>query len=392
MDFPVVLDVAIGLVVIYFISSLVLSFLMEYIIVRRNWRGDFLYDRLKEMFYSSQGGYYNIIEKVYRHPLVSKLQQYSYRKPESLDSNTFARAFIHVLTEVGEDTKVEMENTLNDEKLKSRLSTDEIKDLNKKVNITSKIDKLRLAFENDKYLDGDGKRIVDALFLNDQKSEIQTSESENSINKQARELDQGIKNLEEWFVGFQLRLDYLFKREVKWYLFIFGFILCAFLNIDTINVYKTLLHDEDKRARMVVMGENFATYDYDTLKVSIDSILKKGFVEIEKKIINLRKDSSIHDTIINQVLSKDLSKIKSELYNTTEAVYGDGMGLIGWSKTEWEELIKWSADGYWKYLLLKILGILISAFALMFGAPFWHEYLKSMLAVRKVVQPKGFIN
>jgi hypothetical protein len=42
MNFPIILDVAIGIVVVYFISSLIMSFIMEYIIVRPNWRGDFL--------------------------------------------------------------------------------------------------------------------------------------------------------------------------------------------------------------------------------------------------------------------------------------------------------------------------------------------------------------
>jgi len=391
MNFPVIFDVAIGLVVIYFISSLVLSFLMEYIIVRRNWRGDFLYERLKEMFYSSQGGYYNIIEKVYRHPLVSKLQQYSYRKPESLDSNTFARAFIHVLTEVGEDTKLEKIKLLEDKKQSTALNPIESTELTEVYAANTPMKTLKLALKNDKYLDGDGKRIVDALFLYDEMNNSQTLNSGISSNVPSMELDQGIKNLEEWFIGFKLRLDYLFKREVKWYLFIFGFILCAVLNVDTLNIYKTLLHDEDQRAKMVIMGENFATYEYDTLKVRIDSILTKGFERMETKLINL-KDSTEQDTAIKQTITEGLSNIKNDLFNTTKTVYGDGYGLIGWSKTEWEELTKWSADGYWKYLLIKILGILISAFALMFGAPFWHEYLKSMLAVRKVVQPKGLTN
>lgn len=384
MDFPIIFDVAIGLVVIYFMSSLVLSFLIEYVIVRRNWRGDFLYNQLKNMFYSDKGGLYNIIENVYRHPLIAKMQQYPYRRPEEINSNTFAKAFVHVLEEIGEESKKQQLNALENQNNTEPLSNEK-KQAISELQGKNQMDVIRLGIEDKNYLDGDGKRIVDALFLHKNYLDPQ----DNSI--QSNEIDYRISNIEDWFIEFQLRLDYLFKREVKWYLFIVAFILCSILNIDTINIYQSLLKDEDRRARMVIMGENFASLEYDTIKRNMDSVLTKSFEKLETQLKdNFSKPTNLDSAEVEKIVEKTKKDVHEALINTTKTITDDAYGLIGWDSEDWKTFKSWFSKESWYKVLFKILGILISAFALMFGAPFWHEYLKSMLAVRKVIQPKGF--
>ena len=376
MNFPIVLDIAIGLVVIYFISSLIMSFIMEYIIVRRNWRGDFLYERLKDMFYSSQGGYYNIIEKVYRHPLITKAQQYSYRRPENIQSHTFANAFIHVMTEIGEETL--LLDSESDEKPAKKSTT----------SVISQNDLVETALSNNKYLDGDGKRIIESLFLQP------NQDAKNPGNTAEDTLTWRMNNIEQWYVDFQLRLDYLFKREVKWYIFVFSLLLCSILNIDTLGIYDKLSKSAKLRDKMVLLGEDLASKSYEEIKKEKDSILRNSMYFMKTELTSQIKKVNIKDTLaIQNFIDQTLDKSLKTLINAQGDLYDGANDLIGWTDSESRDF--WKAFYNFKdnisYWLLKISGILISAFALMFGAPFWHEYLKSMLALRKVIQPKGVV-
>lgn len=385
MHFPVIFDVAIGIVVIYFISSLILSFVMEFVIVRRNWRGDFLYNKLSNMFYSSQGGFYNIIEKVYRHPLISKMQQYAFRRPEQIDSAIFSKAFVQVLKEVGKEyIKCKPKEEFEKEDQKSKVEN-EPKEQKKEI-IIPITESLHLALENEKYLDGDGKRLVESFLIGHETDP-------EKINT----------NIQEWFIGFQSRLDYLFKREVKWYLFFYSLAFCVLANIDTIKIYQKLTVDEKARGNMIVMAEGFTSVPYDSIKNRIFNDLQ---VSLNKMVVlkdSLKNSNGVNvpptDTSgnqLSQVNDTTIIKIIQELEASIQKTYGDGYELIGWTKKEINELFKGKDikvgdkavfSNIMYELFFKLIGILISAFALMYGAPFWYEYMKSMLAIRKVINP-----
>jgi hypothetical protein len=381
MNFPIILDVAIGIVVVYFISSLIMSFVMEYIIVRRNWRGDFLYDKLSEMFYSSQGGYYNIIEKIYRHPLITKAQQYSYRRPEKIPSHTFANAFMHVMTEIGQETQrldllanTETETLHTDGKVTERRP------------VLSQNDYFDLAVDNTKYLDGDGKRIIDSLFL--------YPPMNTTKNIDDNTLSWRTANIEQWYDDFHLRLDYLFKREVKWYIFVFSLVLCSLLNIDTLGIYDKLMSSATLRDRMVMLGEEYANETFDTIKLKKEKIMEKTMADITASIMSRDTALVLGDSAkLNEVVTQAVAKSFSKINHAKADIYEGANDLVGWTKIEREKIRNAFAhfSDHWSYWIYKIIGILVSSFALMFGAPFWHEYLKSMLAIRKVIQPKGMI-
>lgn len=389
MHFPVIFDVAIGIVVIYFISSLILSFVMEFVIVRRNWRGDFLYNKLSNMFYSSQGGFYNIIEKVYRHPLISKMQQYAFRRPEQIDSAIFSKAFAQVLKEVGEEyikckpKEEDVKGATNDEK---KHDPNVEKNVNTNLANSHLIESLQSALENEKYLDGDGKRLVESFMIGHETDP-------EKINT----------NIQEWFIGFQSRLDYLFKREVKWYLFFYSLAFCVLANIDTIKIYQKLTVDEKARGNMIVMAEGFTSVPYDSIKNRIFNDLQ---VSLNKMVVlkdSLKNSNGVNvpptDTSgnqLSQVNDTTIIKIIQELEASIQKTYGDGYELIGWTKKEIDELFKGKNikvgdkavfSNIMYELFFKLIGILISAFALMYGAPFWYEYMRSMLAIRKVINP-----
>ena len=203
-----------------------------------------------------------------------------------------------------------------------------------------------------------------------------------------------MNNIEQWYVDFQLRLDYLFKREVKWYIFVFSLLLCSILNIDTLGIYDKLSKSAKLRDKMVLLGEDLASKSYEEIKKEKDSILRNSMYFMKTELTSQIKKVNIKDTLaIQNFIDQTLDKSLKTLINAQGDLYDGANDLIGWTDSESRDF--WKAFYNFKdnisYWLLKISGILISAFALMFGAPFWHEYLKSMLALRKVIQPKGVV-
>lgn len=337
------------------------------------------------MFYSSQGGFYNIIEKVYRHPLISKMQQYAFRRPEQIDSAIFSKAFVQGLKEVGEEyIKCKPKEDFEKEDQKSEVK-DEPKAQKKEI-IIPIAESLQLALENEKYLDGDGKRLVESFMIG-HKTDPE------KINT----------NIQEWFIGFQSRLDYLFKREVKWYLFFYSLAFCVLANIDTIKIYQKLTADEKARGNLIVMAEGFTSVPYDSIKNRIFNDLQVSLnkVVLSKDSLNnsMGANAPTTDTtrnLLSQINDTTITKIIQELEASIQKTYGDGYELIGWTKKEIDELFKVKGievDDKGQFssimyeLFFKLIGILVSAFALMYGAPFWYEYMKSMLAIRKVINP-----
>lgn len=378
MNFPVIFDVAIGIVVIYFISSLLLSFIMEFVIVRRNWRGDFLYKQLRGLFYNSQGGLYNMIEKMYRHPLISKLQQYAYRFPENIDSVTFSKTFVAVLHEIGDETIKWEQAQLEDLKSQiSRLSKsessseEEIKLLKDKIegikdnqknypidNASNRNENLIFrAISNERYFDGEGKRLID------------------SFVKYSHGSDTSLEDrIATWYDSYQERLQYLFKREVKFYLFFYSLAYCVFLNVDTISIYNQLLKDSSKREELVIMANEIGSVSFDSASTVILNPVKE-------ELMPILNDTSLSD-------STKISQILSKANKTVHLSYGKASSLIGWNQENWNQFCSQFKSNKVE-LIWKFFGIIISACALMFGAPFWHDYLKSMLAVRKIINPKA---
>jgi len=126
------------------------------------------------------------------------------------------------------------------------------------------------------------------------------------------------------------------------------------------------------------------------LKIAVDSMNKTLSTATEEL---LQADSIRIQGVRDTVYLKMQHSVESTLKN----IYGPAEDLIGWNGTKWnrlwnyEEMQKrWYGNTFW-IITLKFLGILISAFALMFGAPFWHEYLKSMLNMRKVINPQNLL-
>jgi hypothetical protein len=119
-------------------------------------------------------------------------------------------------------------------------------------------------------------------------------------------------------------------------------VLATLLNADTIHIYQVLSTDPELREKMVQVADKLAAAD---------------------TIPAVARDSSVKQTLQNAktFLSSQLGSLESPL------------GL-GWNEPEQKRSIPdW---------LIKLVGFLLTGIAVTFGAPFWFDLLKKMLALR----------
>lgn len=180
-------------------------------------------------------------------------------------------------------------------------------------------------------------------------SKIENDDIRNMLQFLVRESDGTIGGLktemETWFSQVMERSSSFFARATKWRLFFIGLVLSIILNADTIQIYQRLSTNPDLREKVVSIAENFAAAD-TIPEIAHDSMLV----------------SSIKHT--QNFLSEQLQGLESPL------------GL-GWTDPE-------NAKSFPDWLI-KILGFLLTGIAVTFGAPFWFDLLKKMLAIRNTV-------
>jgi hypothetical protein len=156
-------------------------------------------------------------------------------------------------------------------------------------------------------------------------------------------------NLESWFDSAMDRVSGWYRRRTQAWLFAIGLGTALLLNVNTITIGDYLAHTDDARAALV------------------------------------RRAALVQQDTVYQRLARDTSVAAAE----ARAVYEDLGSLdlpIGWDRGERPP---GSADAvdWFAYLARQILGILLTAFAIMLGAPFWFDLLNKFMVIRSTVKP-----
>jgi hypothetical protein len=155
------------------------------------------------------------------------------------------------------------------------------------------------------------------------------------------------KNLEDWFDSAMDRVSGGYKRKTQYWLFGIGLAVTVALNINTIAVANHLARNTAAREALVRRAQ----------AVSQDTAVRRAAL-----------DSAANARDLAQQL-RDLEALDLPL---------------GWSRaTSWP-----AYDGRWWYLLGQPLGLLLTALAITLGAPFWFDALNKFMVLRSTVKPK----
>jgi hypothetical protein len=161
--------------------------------------------------------------------------------------------------------------------------------------------------------------------------------------------------IEHWFDDAMERASGWYKRVAQRLIFAVGFVLCLALNADTFQIAKELWSDEALRGAVVAQANERVR---------------------QPKPVNPVPDASA------STASPELSL--AQFKEVSDEVRAAQPLPIGWGN---------EANGIrgaflnWPGGLLKLLGILLSSFAILLGAPFWFDLLNQVINLRTSGDP-----
>lgn len=165
------------------------------------------------------------------------------------------------------------------------------------------------------------------------------------INNAAGSVTHVRDSVAAWFDSHMDRVQGEYKRAMQLISLAIGLLVAIAFNADTLQVAKSLWQQPTMRA---AVGDNAqAVFDQLTrTKDAAGNPIPGAMTEAE---------------------------IRSQLTNLP----------LGWHHGEWNRTWKPTREGFaWKATMLKVLGMLVTAFALALGAPFWFDTLGKVVNLR----------
>jgi len=317
-----VLEIIIGLVFVYFIMSLLCSALNEWIARIFAMRTKTLQEGIMRLLSDNE----NLKKEIYNHPLVKGLYGKSSRGPSNLPARRFALALSDILMNVGY-AKRKKEGKL------TSIAIAEDRDIDDKGKSKE------LQIEAKEML----KNLEKGIAVHIKSGELQ--QALQGILKSAKaEVDQWDAavtsfrvSIENWFDDTMDRVSGWYKRKTQLIILSLAIIVSFGFNLDTFAIANTLSQDTTLRASVVAAAEAQA---------------QQPIPEGTEPAL-------------------DVSELRDEL---------SGLGLpIGWSEQDGEPGNVPQGLGEW---IVKIFGILITALAVVLGAPFWFDLLNKLVNLR----------
>jgi hypothetical protein len=176
------------------------------------------------------------------------------------------------------------------------------------------------------------------------------------IDEAQGDVEKARKNIEEWYDGMMDRVSGWYKRRTTVLMLLLGFVVAAVVNADTINIANTLARDGALRSSLVAAAEQ-------RIRTPLTPTTTGGTPEdVDAQATrNLR---SAHDAV-------------------------NALGLpIGWTRpTDTNHDDRRRVPTTFGDIFLKLVGILVTGFAISQGAPFWFDVLNKFMVVRSTVKP-----
>jgi hypothetical protein len=166
----------------------------------------------------------------------------------------------------------------------------------------------------------------------------------NFIDSAGGDMDAARLKVEHWFDDTMARVSGWYKRTAQKIIFVAGLVLCIAVNADTILIVRELWSDQALRSATVA--------------------------EAEKRVQSANP--------------ADSDAQKAALVESLQEIRSFNAPPIGWSGAKGDARA-WPND--FGEGALKVLGILLSSFAIVMGAPFWFDMLNKLINLRSSGDP-----
>jgi hypothetical protein len=175
------------------------------------------------------------------------------------------------------------------------------------------------------------------------------------IDEANGDLDRARANIEHWYESAMDRVSGWYKRQTAYTLLALGIVMSAAINADTVNLATALARNSALRSAVVTAAEqrlaaNSATGSTD--------------------------NADAREAAAAQAVVRAHSEVKA---------LGLPIGWKGWAASADDP--RRVPDTFMDWML-KVVGVLLTGFAVSQGAPFWFDLLNKVMVVRSTVKPK----
>lgn len=198
---------------------------------------------------------------------------------------------------------------------------------------------------------------LNALFLN----------IEEYISGSETKLAKARKSVEKWFDDSMDRVSGVFKRYSQAMALVIGFLVALVLNVDSINLTLYLWREPSVRE---VLAQNASQFQLP--QGEMQSNPEQALQDFRDQFSGL---SLPVGWVINESTGKAISDINCQLFPGVKQAFG--IPIIGTSKC-----VAPPQSNNQTNILLKLVGIFITALAARQGAPFWFDILKRVVNLR----------
>ena len=173
------------------------------------------------------------------------------------------------------------------------------------------------------------------------------------------DIDAWRSSVEHWFDDSMERVTGWYKRRVQLFLLGIGVVLAVALNADSFSIANRLTHSPEVRAFVVAAAERLA-----------------------KETPAPGRDLPCPSATPASPAASPCPAADFAAMRTTLAQLDDLQLPIGWTKDPWTELNDLWRQGGVPAVLERIFGLLVTAIAVSFGAPFWFDLLGKLVSLR----------
>jgi hypothetical protein len=165
-----------------------------------------------------------------------------------------------------------------------------------------------------------------------------------------------------------------YKKRIRRILLLLGFLLSAALNLDTIKIASDAMSNKQQLKETV----DKIIAQLPTIKMDRDSLTTTVTI----------KDANDSDSVLvsqksslDTVTTGNSAKASIESFQTIRLMYENTSSLsLGYR--DWADM--WTQWFTWKTFFIKLLGVLITAFALQLGSNYWFDLLNKAVNIRAV--------
>ena len=222
------------------------------------------------------------------------------------------------------------------------------------------------------------------------------------IDEAGGDINKARANVEQWYSDAMDRVSGWYKRRTHWILIVLGLLAALAFNVDTITVVKGLWFNDALRTSVVAAAEDYAkanptappqgtTAPPQTGATPTPMTPEQQAAEARQKISTITGQFNSLNLPVGWPIKPDENspKYKGRNDKSNPAAAEAAQKQLDADKTAYETDPRWPAPSEnGGGLILKLLGIVITALAVSQGAPFWFDLLNKFIVIRSTVKPR----